>query len=117
MSAAITADPSGTFLIHYVGDAGDAVPVRRRASRRTRGAAAALGIAVAVVAGGAVLSGQAARPSADGPVRGEYRLGPGNQMPPGVVVPLRGFAAAPVPGEYRLGPGNQEPPGVVVPLR
>jgi hypothetical protein len=34
------------------------------------------------------------------------------------VVPLGGEAGASdaVPGEFRLGPGNQEPPGVVIPL-
>ncbi|HET9521338.1 MAG TPA: hypothetical protein VFO73_09860 [Candidatus Limnocylindrales bacterium] len=110
-------DPSLSFPIRYVGDPAEAVPVRRRGSRRLRGAAAALGIAVAIVAGGAVVSGQAARPSAGGPVPGEFRLGPGNQVPPGVVVPLRGSAGAPVPGEFRLAPGNQVPPGVIVPLR
>jgi hypothetical protein len=50
-----------------------------------------------------------------GPVRGEFRLAPGNQLPLGVVIPLdsRGI----VPGEFRLGPGNAQPPAVVVPLR
>jgi hypothetical protein len=53
-----------------------------------------------------------------GPVPGEFRLGPGNAMPPGVVVPLASVAPAtgPVRGEFRLAPGNQEPPGVVIPV-
>ena len=52
------------------------------------------------------------------PIRGEYRLAPGNQEPPGYVIPLdRGLGLSnPKPGEYRLGSGNQEPLGVVVPL-
>jgi hypothetical protein len=89
MFAVNPTDPSLTLPIRYVADAGDSVPVRRRGSRRWRGAAAALGVAVAIVAGGAVVAGQAARPSAGGPVPGEFRLAPGNQVPPGVVVPLR----------------------------
>jgi hypothetical protein len=49
---------------------------------------------------------------------GEFRLGPGNLQPPGVVIPLAGGSRAPGPvrGEFRLGPGNQQPPGVVIPL-
>jgi hypothetical protein len=50
-----------------------------------------------------------------GPVRGEFRLAPGNQQPLGIVIPLDSQGA--VPGEFRLGPGNATPPGVVVPLR
>lgn len=50
-----------------------------------------------------------------GPVRGEFRLAPGNQQPLGVVTPLNSRGV--VPGEFRLGPGNAQPPGVVVPLR
>jgi len=50
-----------------------------------------------------------------GTVRGEFRLAPGNQQPPGVAIPLDGQGA--VPGEFRLGVGNAMPPGVVVPVR
>ena len=52
------------------------------------------------------------------PVRGEFRLGPGNQEPTGYVIPLRQgkVSSDPRPGEFRVGPGNVLPPGVVVPL-
>jgi hypothetical protein len=72
---------------------------------------AAIGIA-GLIAAAQVVSGVA---PATGPVRGEFRLAPGNQQPPGIVVPVNSQGA--VPGEFRLGPGNALPPSVVVPLR
>ena len=69
-------------------------------------AAAQLGSGAAQIDGGVT-------PATD-PVRGEFRLAPGNQEPLGIVIPLDAQDA--VPGEFRLGPGNAQPPGVVVPL-
>ena len=56
--------------------------------------------------------------AAAAPVPGEFRRGPGNQQPPGIVIPYTGksISSGPVPGEFRLGPGNQQPPGIVIPL-
>jgi hypothetical protein len=90
--------------------------------RAARWIAAALGLALIGVLGAAV-----ARPAPDAPAStlvgsapapGEFRLAPGNLVPPGVVtpvVPATGANAA--PGEFRLGPGNAMPPGVVNPAR
>ena len=77
-------------------------------------AIAALGFTALIAAaqfGGGVASGVA---SGSAPVRGEFRLAPGNQQPLGIVIPLDSHGA--VPGEFKLGPGNATPPGIVVPL-
>jgi hypothetical protein len=114
------------YLITYVDAPRNAVAVRRRPSSRRRAAAAASVGAAALVLAGAIAAGAfrpavQARPAGDcghGAVPGEFRLGPGNQQPPGVVVPADRLAhpvAEQVPGEFRLGPGLAEPPGVVVP--
>jgi hypothetical protein len=90
--------------------------------RRQRGQLSAVaGIVLAAAAFGAGFLGgfTAAAPmpgverAAQGPIPGEFRLGPGNLTPPGIVMPLHGAA---MPGEFRLGPGNMTPPGIVVPL-
>jgi hypothetical protein len=70
------------------------------------------GLIAAAQVGGGVAPGTA---SVIAPVRGEFRLAPGNQKPLGVVIPLD--SQGPVPGEFRLGPGNATPPGIVVRLR
>jgi hypothetical protein len=83
---------------------------------RSRLALAVAGIAVIGTAG-VIAASQPHSSSMSpvvGPVPGEFRLAPGNQTPPGIVIPLNSQGA--VPGEFRLGPGNATPPGVVVPL-
>ena len=110
------------FQIQYVDLPRDAMPVRlasrprRVATRVSRAAIAVLAAAtLALVVFGFA---NAQSPGAGGPVRGEFRLGPGNQEPPGYVIPLRQgkVLSDPRPGEFRVGPGHQRPPGVVVPL-
>lgn len=109
------------FNIRYVALSGEVSSVRRH-----RMAVAARRVAIAVVAAATIIvagigfseAANAANADRTDPVRGEYRLAPGNQQPPGYVIPLdRGLGLSdPKPGEYRLGSGNQEPLGVVVPL-
>jgi hypothetical protein len=114
------------YLISYVDAPKHFVPVRRPASFRRRSVAVASIGALALVVAGAVGIG-VNRPSAEATpaaragyeaAPGEFRLGPGNAQPPGVVVPA-GNAPTSVsdaaPGEFRLGPGLAQPPGVVVP--
>jgi hypothetical protein len=114
--------PLSAFQIRYVDLPRDAVPARSGARARRvatylyRAAVAALvAVTLALVVYG-FASAQA--PTAGDPVRGEFRLGPGNQQPPGYVIPLRQgkVSSDPQPGEFRVGPGHQRPPGVVVPL-
>jgi hypothetical protein len=111
-------DPSNfPYTIRYVDLPRDAVSIRRRRFLEAvrRDLLVIVGAAALVVAAIGIAS---ARPSVgtDAPFPGEFRLGPGNQQPPGVVVPLsRGGVADPIPGEFRLGPGNHQPPGVVNP--
>jgi hypothetical protein len=85
-------DPSLTFSIRYVDLPGDAVPVRRRGERghtivagAIAGAALAIGLAIGISLGGAGDSGDPVGKLGGGPVVGEFRLGPGNQTPPGYV--------------------------------
>jgi len=80
------------FQIRYVDLSRDAVPVRpaqaggARTTSRTR---AAIGVVVAAVLAIAIYGfANAQSPSAGDPVRGEFRLGPGLQQPPGYVIPL-----------------------------
>ena len=91
MFAANPVDPSLTYPIHYVADPTNAVPVRRPSLvRRSRGPVAVLAAAILIIAAGAAASDSVAgKSAADRPVRGEFRLAPGNQVPPGVIVPLR----------------------------
>ena len=66
----------------------------------------------AYVVGGTFFAADAASPvfrRVAAPVAGDFRLGLGNAMPPGIV----GRVAEPVPGDFRLGPGNAMPPGIV----
>jgi hypothetical protein len=48
--------------------------------------------------------------TADRPVVGEFRLGPGHDPAPGIV---RVALPEPAPGDFRLGPGNAMPSGIV----
>ena len=113
-----TASDSGTRRSHPSYDASHSTGGRR--SQRGQLSAVA-GIVLAAAAFGAGFLGgfTAAAPmpaverAAQGPIPGEFRLGPGNLTPPGIVMPLHGAA---MPGEFRLGPGNMTPPGIVVPL-
>jgi hypothetical protein len=113
--------PIGSFGIQFIGEPRDAHPIYRRESPRRR-AAAIVAVAAAFFLAGmafATASSPAVRPAVDtAPVRGEFRLAPGNQQPPAIVVPLTkgGGLTTPVRGEFRLAPGNQQPPGVIVPL-
>jgi hypothetical protein len=75
----------------------DGVLPERHGARNQRGQLSAFaGIVLAAVAFGAGFLGGAAAaaptaqdaPVVQGPVPGEFRLGPGNLPPPGVVVPL-----------------------------
>ena len=110
------------FQIQYVDLPRNASPVRvtsrplRVATRVSRAAIAVL--AAATIAFVVFGFANAQLGSSGDPVRGEFRLGPGNQEPPGYVIPLRQGKASsdPRPGEFRVGPGHQRPPGVVVPL-
>jgi hypothetical protein len=123
--------------IRYVGAPGPAVPVRgvatvpTSASYRLQGgrlvtmaglviAAAVIGFGAGYAANGSSSAGEGAARKIDvRPVPGEFRLAPGLDQPPGVVVPLSGTAGikvGPVPGEFRLAPGLDQPPGVAVPL-
>lgn len=121
MFAANPSDPSLSFFtIDYIGAPENAVPNRRPArGRRIAIAVASAAVALGLAAGiAAAIGSGGSRPSAadDASVAapGEFRLAPGNQQPPGVVIPLPKAAVAGVPGEFRLAPGNQQPPGVVV---
>jgi hypothetical protein len=135
-------DPSNfPYLIRYVDLPRDAVSIRRhRVGETLRRTLLAIVVAATLIVA-AIGFASPARPSAGNgdPVPGEFRLGPGNQQPPGVVntlerrplaetwvpsvppvvaLPIRDDAPSsdPAPGEFRLGPGNQQPPGVVNPL-
>jgi len=120
--------------IRYVGAPGPSVPVRGTATvptsssyRTQRGhlvtmaglvlAAAVVGFGVGYAANATTAVGSEAPRVTSGPVAGEFRLGPGLEEAPGIVIPLAGGPqATPMPGEFRLGPGLQEAPGVLVPL-
>ena len=127
-------DPSQAIRIHYQSPAGPASAYPRTdegmdGTLKLLAAAALLavgyvigGFAVASVApvaptpvevdggiGGPVskLGGQ---PVSIDPVPGEFRLGPGNNPAPGVVVRLG--VPKPFPGDFRLSPGNLPPVGI-----
>ena len=70
------------------------VPTRRRGQRGQLSAVAGVVLAAAAFGAGfvggftAAAPTPAAAPAAQGPMPGEFRLGPGNMTPPGIVVPL-----------------------------
>ena len=107
------------FNIRYVALSGEVSSVRRH-----RIAVAVRRVAIAVVAAATIIVAgigfseavNAANPARTDPVRGEYRLAPGNQQPPGYVIPLdRGLGlSSPATSAFRLvGPKNVTPPGIV----
>ena len=103
MFVANPTDPSFP-TIRYIHTLGPATPYQRpdglpdpAATRGQRGQLSAFaGIVLAAVAfgagfvGGATVGAPAAdtAPVVQGPMPGEFRLGPGNLTPPGIVVPL-----------------------------
>jgi len=98
MFVANPSDPSFP-TIRYVHEIGPASPYAASVRRDRRGQHGQLsvfaGIALAAVAFGAgFVGGMSADPAgvtapvAQGPMPGEFRLGPGNLTPPGVVVPV-----------------------------
>ncbi|HET9346896.1 MAG TPA: hypothetical protein VFO05_14480 [Candidatus Limnocylindrales bacterium] len=83
--------PAHLLTIRYVDPPRDAVPVRRSGQALVKAAIVMAAAAILIV--GAIGFAQAAPTAPDrvtdhGPVRGEFRLAPGNQQPPGYVVPL-----------------------------
>ena len=83
-------DPSNfPYTIRYVDPPRDAVSIRRRrfVEALRRDLLVIVGVAALVVAAIGIASAQPSTVT-DAPVPGEFRLGPGNQQPPGVVVPL-----------------------------
>ena len=60
--------------------------------------------------GGPVSKLGGGQPVSHEPVPGEFRLGPGNNQAPGVVVRLG--VPEPFPGDFRLSPGNLPPVGL-----
>jgi hypothetical protein len=110
MTVVAGSDPSVSLYPFVQESAVSRKPGRARLPLATA-SIAAIGIA-GLIAAAQVHTGAA---PTTGPVRGEFRLAPGNQQPLGIVIPLDSQGA--VPGEFRLGPGNAQPQGVVVPLR
>jgi hypothetical protein len=130
-------DPSNRYGIEFTGQPGPASTYPRDDERGLGGtvnliAAAALLVVAYVAVGFATGSGPA--PAAEKvpapaqyapvatPVPGEFRLGPGNNDAPGLVVERPQIApglyapivvATPAPGDFRLGPGNNDAPGIV----
>ena len=106
-NASLLAPPANPFQIRYVDASRDASSVRRH-----RLAVAARRVAISTVAAATILVAaigvaNAATVNSDGevhtdPVRGEYRLGPGNITPPGYVIPLdaRPGLSGRVPSEF-----------------
>jgi hypothetical protein len=96
------------FRIRFVGPSGPASSVRRhRLAVAARRVALALGAAAAILLAGIGFSAVAANPVGPDnvvrtdPVRGEFRLGPGNAMPPGYVIPLDSDQGLSDPVEWR----------------
>ena len=81
------------FQIQYVDVPRDATPLRFASRPRrvaTRVGRAAIALFAAATLAFVVFGFANAEPRSPGdPVRGEFRLGPGNQEPPGYVIPLR----------------------------
>ena len=88
-NASLLAPPANPFQIRYVDLPKNASSVRRhRVAVGARRVAIAF-VAAAAIVGGAIGFAQAANSGIrTDPVRGEYRLAPGNQEPPGYVIPL-----------------------------
>ncbi|HEX5825961.1 MAG TPA: hypothetical protein VFY23_00450 [Candidatus Limnocylindrales bacterium] len=148
MLASNPVDPSQRLSISYHKEHGPASVWPRHDEQRGLGNGIALFGAAALLAIGYVVGGLAAASAAPaapvtgdpqpveqdggigGPaakqggtpvgtaVPGEFRLGPGNNQPPGIreerpeVAPRLAVPGA-VPGEFRLGPGNNAAPGLV----
>ena len=112
------AHPGVMPTIRFDGQVGPSSPVRRSDEGRFTDPVATLAAAslltVALVIGAfATAQAPAPAPAAKVPgavaVPGEFRLAPGNNQPPGMVVPL---GPTRVTGEFRLAPGNNQPPGL-----
>jgi hypothetical protein len=88
-NATLLAPPIKPFHINYVDEPRNASSVRRhRAAMAARRVAIAF-VAAATIAAAAIGFAQAANaPVRTDPVRGEFRLAPGNQEPPGYVIKL-----------------------------
>ena len=129
MLATNPVDPNRAVTIQFLGTAGPAEAYPREGEPRLTAAVGlaaaasvlAIGVAAAAFAGASAVSDPAA-PVAKAPARapevvvdhripGEFRLAPGNNTPPGVVVRLG--VPSPFPGDFRLAPGNNTPPGLV----
>ena len=130
MLATNPVDPTRSVTIQFLGSAGpaDAFP-REDGPHLTAGvglfaaaAVLAIGVAAAAFAGSSAPVADPAVPVTKVPahapevvvdhkVPGEFRLAPGNNQPPGVVVRLG--VPSPIPGDFRLAPGNNTPPGLV----
>ena len=92
--------PAHLLKIRYVDPPRGAVPVRRHSRVVRRVAVVATTAAILLVAAIGVAAAARTGPGHDidsGPVPGEFRLGPGNQLPPGYVVPLGKGSDEPVP--------------------
>ncbi|HEX5012666.1 MAG TPA: hypothetical protein VFV72_00810 [Candidatus Limnocylindrales bacterium] len=89
-NASLLSPPIRPFQIDYVD-----TPRHASSVRRHRLAVAARRVAISFVAGGAIVAAAIGFANAANsgvgtdPVRGEYRLAPGNQEPPGYVIPLK----------------------------
>ena len=92
--------PAHLLKIRYVDSPRNAVPVRRSGQALVKAALVSAAAAVLLVAGIGIAQaipaapGSVANPDA---VLGEFRLGPGNQQPPGYVVSLGKVSDQPVP--------------------
>jgi hypothetical protein len=119
MLVANPVDPSRAISISVMESSGPSDPYPRR-SGRARPLAIALVATGALAFAAAAMNGHGAAVPAGttykvaapaAAVPGEFRLGPGNNQPPGIKVAA---PAAAVPGEFRLGPGNNQPPEITV---
>jgi hypothetical protein len=131
MFATSPVDPDMTFRFGTLTSVGAHSHVASRDSKGLGGAVNLVGAAallvIGYVVGGAATAATSAsvdaprpvdlgggpaaivRSAVDRPLAGEFRLGPGNAMPPGVI---RVALPKPAAGDFRLGPGNAMPPGV-----
>ena len=104
--------PAHLLKIRYVDPPRDAVPVRQNGQAQVKAVLVTAAAAILLVAGIGFANAVPTAPGSvsDGnPVPGEFRLGPGNQRPPGYVVPLMP-QQAPVDGDVQWRPS-------LVPLR
>ncbi|HEY3335439.1 MAG TPA: hypothetical protein VGK16_09425 [Candidatus Limnocylindrales bacterium] len=137
MLASNPVDPSQAIRIYYQSPAGPSVAFPRE-DEGGAGASLKLLAAAALLATGYVIGGfaVASTPAVSTPVPveadggigggpvskvdgspvnldqviGEYRLGPGNEPGPGLLVELQ--LPEPAAGDFRLSPGNQQPVGI-----